>query len=167
MQSLKFTATSSDKEWIEGNKNRETYREHKEEICDRTESRNEDKEDFFFLTQVRGARIWGATSVKDEKNLSRRVENFIRKIGVSADVSSPEKITFTDWKQRLKTPILVIISKTTTESLSLNTNVKASGEKAPQHIRLKIRFVHSRGSTKPDTGARHMKISSPTGRQSS
>ena len=47
MQSLKFTATSSDKEWIEGNKNRETYREHKEEICDRTESRNEDKEDFF------------------------------------------------------------------------------------------------------------------------
>lgn len=53
MQFLKFTATSSDKEWIEGNKNRETYREHKEEICeeicDRTESRNEDKEDFFFL----------------------------------------------------------------------------------------------------------------------
>ena len=32
------------------NKDRETYREHKEEICDRTEGRNEGKEDFFFLT---------------------------------------------------------------------------------------------------------------------
>lgn len=29
MQFLKFTATLMDKEWIEGNKDRETYREYK------------------------------------------------------------------------------------------------------------------------------------------
>ncbi len=102
MQFLKFTATATDKEWIEGNKDRETYREHKEEICDRTEGRNEGKEDFFFLTEIRGARIKGAALVTDDKNLSRRAEDFMRKIGVSAEVSAPEEITFTDWNQRLR-----------------------------------------------------------------
>ena len=102
MQFLKFTATATDKEWIEGNKDRETYREHKEEICDRTEGRNEGKEDFFFLTEIRGARIKGAALVTDDKNLSWRAEDFMRKIGVSAEVSAPEEITFTDWNQRLR-----------------------------------------------------------------
>ena len=93
MQFLKFTATATDKEWIEGNKDRETYREHKEEICDRTEGRNEGKEDFFFLTEIRGARIKGAALVLDEKNLYRRVEDYMRKIGVSADVSALNEVT--------------------------------------------------------------------------
>ena len=67
MKFLKFTAMATDKEWIEGNKDRETYRERKEEICDKTESINEGREDFFFLTEVRAARIRGAALVLDEK----------------------------------------------------------------------------------------------------
>ena len=67
MKFLKFTAMATDKEWIEGNKYRETYRERKEEICDKTESINEGREDFFFLTEVRDARIRGAALVLDEK----------------------------------------------------------------------------------------------------
>ena len=52
MQFLKFPATLMDKEWIKGNKDRETYRERKEEICDRTENLNEGKEDVFFITDM-------------------------------------------------------------------------------------------------------------------
>ena len=79
MQFLKFTATAMDKEWIEGNKDRETYREHKEEICDRTEGRNEGKEDFFFLTEIRGARIKGAALVTDD-NLYRLESTFTERV---------------------------------------------------------------------------------------
>ena len=93
MQFLKFTAMATDKEWIEGNKDRETYRERKEEICDKTESINEGSEDFFFLTEVRDARIRGAALVLDEKNLYRRVEDYMRKVGVSADVSALNEVT--------------------------------------------------------------------------
>ncbi len=93
MKFLKFTAMATDKEWIEGNKDRETYRERKEEICDKTESINEGREDFFFLTEVRDARIRGAALVLDEKNLYRRVEDYMRKIGVSADVSALNEVT--------------------------------------------------------------------------
>ncbi len=101
MQFLKFTATLMDKEWIEGNKDRETYRERKEEICDRTESLNEGKKDVFFITDMLGARIRGEALVTDGKNNRQRVEAFRRKICVSADVSAPEEIIFTDLRQRL------------------------------------------------------------------
>ena len=84
---------ATDKEWIEGNKDRETYRERKEEICDRTENLNEGKEDVFFITDILGARIRGAALVLDEKNLYRRVEDYMRKIGVSADVSALNEVT--------------------------------------------------------------------------
>ena len=100
MQFLKFTATLMDKEWIEGNKDRETYRERKEEICDRTENLNEGKEDVFFITDMLGERIRGAL-VKDDKDLCRGVVDFMRIICVSADVSAPEEIIFTDLRQRL------------------------------------------------------------------
>ncbi|MCR5689708.1 MAG: hypothetical protein K6G71_05595, partial [Clostridiales bacterium] len=40
--------------------------------------------------------------VTDGKNVNQSVDAFLRKIGVSADVSSPEEITFTEWKQRLR-----------------------------------------------------------------
>ena len=100
MQFLKFTATLMDKEWIEGNKDRETYRERKEEICDRTENLNEGKEDVFFITDMLGARIRGAL-VKDDKDLCRGVVDFMRIICVSVDVSAPEEIIFTDLRLRL------------------------------------------------------------------
>lgn len=102
MQFLKFTATLTDKEWIKGNKDRETYRDHKAEICDRTESRNDGKEDVFFISEVRGTRIKGAALVMDEKNLCRRVEDYMRKISVSADVSTLNEVTFADWFQQLR-----------------------------------------------------------------
>ncbi len=102
MQFLKFTATLTDKEWIKGNKDRETYREHKEEICDRTESRNEGKEDVFFITDMLGARIRGAALVTDEKNLCRRVEEYMHRIGVPSGTPMLNEITFADWCQRLK-----------------------------------------------------------------
>ena len=62
MKFLKFTAMATDKEWIEGNKDRETYRERKEEICDKTESINEAGRIFSFLqrseTHGSGERRW-------------------------------------------------------------------------------------------------------------
>lgn len=102
MQFLKFTATATDKKWIEGNKDRETYREHKEEICDRTESRNEGKADVFFLTEIRGARIKGAALVTDTKSICQRMEAFMRDISVPAVVSALDEITFKDWQQQLR-----------------------------------------------------------------
>ena len=66
---------------------------NRQEICDKTESINEGREDFFFLTEVRDARIRGAALVLDEKNLYRRVEDYMRKIGVSADVSALNEVT--------------------------------------------------------------------------
>ena len=47
------------------------------------------------------ARIRGAVLVPDGKNNRQRVEAFLRKICVSADVSALSEITFTDWRQRL------------------------------------------------------------------
>ena len=43
---------------------------NRQEICDKTESINEGREDFFFLTEVRDARIRGAALVLDEKNFT-------------------------------------------------------------------------------------------------
>ena len=48
-----------------------------------------------------GARIRGEALVTDGKNNRQRVEAFRRKICVSADVSAPEEIIFTDLRQRL------------------------------------------------------------------
>ena len=103
MQFLKFTATATDKEWIAGNKDRDTYRDRKMEICDRTESRNEGKADVFFISEIRGSRIRGAALVTDTKNIYQRVEAFLRKICLHAEVSELDETTFTDWRQRLRT----------------------------------------------------------------
>lgn len=102
MQFLKFTATATDKEWIAGNKDRETYRDRKMEICDMTESRNEGKEDVFFISEIRGSRIRGAALVTDTKNICQRVETFLRKLCLHAEISAVDEITFTDWRQQLE-----------------------------------------------------------------
>ena len=102
MQFLKFTATLTDKEWIAGNKDRETYRDRKMEICDMTESRNEGKEDVFFISEIRGSRIRGAALVTDTKNICHRVEAFLCKVCLHAEVSALNEVTFADWHQQLK-----------------------------------------------------------------
>ena len=102
MQFLKFTATATDKAWIEGNRDRETYRDHKAEICEKTESRNVGKADVFFISEVRSARITGAALATDTKNVSQRAEEFMREIGVSADAPALNEITFSDWRQLLR-----------------------------------------------------------------
>ena len=102
MQFLKFTATATDKEWIAGNKDRETFWEHKMEICERTESLNEGKKDVFFISEIRGSRIRGAALVTDTKNICQRVEAFLRRICLHAEVSALDETTFTDWRQRLR-----------------------------------------------------------------
>ena len=102
MQFLKFTAKLTDKEWIAGNKDRETYRDRKMEICDMTESRNEGKEDVFFISEIRGSRIRGAALVTDTKNFCHRVEAFLCKVCLHAEVSALNEVTFADWHQQLK-----------------------------------------------------------------
>ena len=102
MQFLKFTSTVTDQEWIEENKVKEVFWDRKEEISGKTESRNDSKEEFFFVTEIKGSNVKGASLVPDGENASQHVEEFLQRIGVPADAPTLEEITFDDWYQRLK-----------------------------------------------------------------
>ena len=102
MQFLKFTSTVTDQEWTEENKVKEVFWDRKEEISGKTESRNDSKEEFFFVTEIKGSNVKGASLVPDGENASQHVEEFLQRVGVPADAPTLEEITFDDWYQRLK-----------------------------------------------------------------